>query len=748
MGGAAGSVAIGLGLGLSWGLLTRQWARRGAVLDADFGRVRFALGEAEFGSLDAFLAAVGGTTDDGSVAIGPYALPGAEELVSNGDFSGPAQLLSHDGAAAVAGTMSDNGNGTFTINADSTGRFYFPLESMADGRAYQVFIGNVSALTGTAAVDLCDVATSAITADGPYVGAPVAKSEYDSTYHFADIAAGPGQSLIVTAPRLLYVEAWAAGSGGSIAVIDGALTLSGNGGNIPRFQQALALQKGHAYQFRGKQRAVSQNPSWTVSSHSELLDPAACHLPDDLTSLHEVGSTFSAEAATMNVGGRLLANPSIGTAEFDDASVKEVLPFSGFNQEGFAALVAGTTPASASGSKIIFEASCGGLDAGFVGHERNFVRLEWDASTHLRLRVTNAGTESANLDLGVVDPLSTFRAVFSVKDDDFRASLVGGPVAAASSGDLPGLARLYLRRQNDPGATFDGTLDRITLFPSAWSEANFYDQQADATSIVAWGDSLTASANVTTEAARYPAVAARAYAPERSILNLGIGGQTSTQIAARMGGQPIACTVIADQIPAEGNVAVTGKTINVLVDSGNFTGIQTGWLAGVYGNMSTDADGNWTFTRASPGGVTACPSGTAFVPELALRTRNRIQWLWLGRNGAQDGYTVEGDIAAAASSIGHTRYLVGSVLPAAGDSPGDIAACQALNATLAASYGARFVDVYAALSAAGNGTAEDLADLAADYIPRSLRSDTVHLNDTGNAVVAATFKAANDALGW
>lgn len=748
MGAAAGAAAIGLGIGLSWGPLTRPWARRGAVLDADFGSVRFALGDTLFPTLDEFLAAVSGTEADGAVTIGPRALPGAPEMVSNGDFSGTTQLLSHDGAAGVIGTLANNGDGTFTISANSTGRFYFPLASMVDGRAYQVFIETVSALTGAAAVDLCDVATSGITANGPYIGAPVAKSHYDSTYHFADIATGPGQSLTITAPKLLYVEGWAAASGGSIATSGGVLTLTGNGGNIPRFQQALALRKGHAYQFRGKQRAISQNPSWTISSHPALFDPTACHLPDNLTALHEVASTFSADADTMNVGGRFVASPSSGTAEFDDASVKEVLPFTGFNQAGFAAIVSGTTPATPSGSKTIFEASCGGLDTGFVGHERNRVRLEWDASSHLRLLVTNIGTDVADLDLGIVAPLTPFRALFSVKTNDFRASLLGGPVAADTSGDLPGLAKLYLKRQNAPGSTFDGTLGRLTLFPTPWSEAEFYEQQADATSIVAWGDSLTASANVTTEGARYPTVAARAYSPERSILNLGIGGQTSTQIAARMGAQPIACTVSANQIPATGSVAVTAKTINVLFGSGNFYGVQMGWLAGVYGTMSTDAAGNWTFTRATPGAVTACPAGTVFIPELGVRTRNRVQWLWLGRNDAQSGYTVEGDIAAAVASLGHNRYLIGAILTGAGDSPAGIAEIQARNAALVATYGSRFVDVYAALRAANNGSANDLADLAAGYIPRSLRSDGIHLNDAGYAVVAATFKAANDVMGW
>jgi lysophospholipase L1-like esterase len=71
-----------------------------------------------------------------------------------------------------------------------------------------------------------------------------------------------------------------------------------------------------------------------------------------------------------------------------------------------------------------------------------------------------------------------------------------------------------------------------------------------------------------------------------------------------------------------------------------------------------------------------------------------------------------------------------------------------LNATLAALYAKRFVDLLAALAAAANQTTEDQQDVAAGIIPTSLRSDALHLNDQGYAIAAAAWVSATIAMGW
>ena len=107
-----------------------------------------------------------------------------------------------------------------------------------------------------------------------------------------------------------------------------------------------------------------------------------------------------------------------------------------------------------------------------------------------------------------------------------------------------------------------------------------------------------------------------------------------------------------------------------------------------------------------------------------------------------------GNVAAAVASLGHGRYLVGGIITGSIDGGSGLASFLATNAALSATYGPRYVDLLGALQAANDGSANDLSDIAAGWVPRSLRSDPVHLNDAGYAVVAAQFKAKTLAMGW
>lgn len=68
-------------------------------------------------------------------------------------------------------------------------------------------------------------------------------------------------------------------------------------------------------------------------------------------------------------------------------------------------------------------------------------------------------------------------------------------------------------------------------------------------SLIAWGDSLTAGTG-STSGHSYPALLNELFASTRTITNRGIGGQSSTQIAARQGGVPIMVDVSGNEIPA------------------------------------------------------------------------------------------------------------------------------------------------------------------------------------------------------
>jgi hypothetical protein len=270
-----------------------------------------------------------------------------------------------------------------------------------------------------------------------------------------------------------------------------------------------------------------------------------------------------------------------------------------------------------------------------------------------------------------------------------------------------------------------------------------------------WGDSLTAG-RVTDWLALFldwPVV-----------YKGGVGGENSTQIAARQGGIACPLTVSGNSIPASGPVVVTVPFANLP----SYQGPQSfyGTLAGVPGTLSRSGpagpdDGTTirTFVRSTPGAITACPPDTPFIFDLAVTHRADMLIVWSGGNGAADGHAIPADIAsmiAYAKEAGVDRYLVLSVINGAGEGigTGSYKAITAGNKALADTYGDRFVDVRRQLIDNGlalvgiTPTAQDLADVAADTVPASLRGDSIHLTDAGQGVVAHFVFARMVAKGW
>lgn len=198
-------------------------------------------------------------------------------------------------------------------------------------------------------------------------------------------------------------------------------------------------------------------------------------------------------------------------------------------------------------------------------------------------------------------------------------------------------------------------------------------------------------------------------------------------------------------------VAVTAKNTNILTSGGVYTGTCVGTLAGVHGTMSTDSAGNWAFTRDTVGVAVPSPAGSRFIPDDAATYRDHTAWIWAGNNGvvtSADAAATLNDIAAMVRYLGHNRYLILSVLTSAAQDAARVTVLQQLNADLATLYGHRFIDVYGALRSAGNGSADDNADIAAGHTPRSLRVDAIHLNATGYGIVAQKVYERMRSEGW
>lgn len=125
--------------------------------------------------------------------------------------------------------------------------------------------------------------------------------------------------------------------------------------------------------------------------------------------------------------------------------------------------------------------------------------------------------------------------------------------------------------------------------------------------------------------------------------------------------------------------------------------------------------------------------------------------IWAGRNNIGDTTQIKNDINAMVAALGHNRYLVVSILPSANDvggSAGNLVNIAAVNTYLSNVYGTRYINAYTFLRANGDGSVNDNADIAAGFIPRSLRfaGDGLHINEKGDSLVAALMYAKKDIL--
>ena len=131
-----------------------------------------------------------------------------------------------------------------------------------------------------------------------------------------------------------------------------------------------------------------------------------------------------------------------------------------------------------------------------------------------------------------------------------------------------------------------------------------------------------------------------------------------------------------------------------------------------------------------------------FEPNLSVCTNSFVAF-WVGNNFSTTNEVLT-NLSAMVGQLGHGNYLVLSALHCTNFPPDTIIgnAVTALNGQLAATYGARFLDVNAALQAAATTNAADQAWIAQDFVPSSLLSDYIHLTAPGYQLVGTNVAAA------
>lgn len=192
--------------------------------------------------------------------------------------------------------------------------------------------------------------------------------------------------------------------------------------------------------------------------------------------------------------------------------------------------------------------------------------------------------------------------------------------------------------------------------------------------------------------------------------------------------------------PAQASAATIEKWSHVATWGDSLTFGSGSTLQADYPTIFAGLSG-YTVYNGGVGGETSTQ-----VKARMLAATDKHAWptiIWAGRNNYTDTATVISDVAAMVAALGHTNYLVISVLNGefgsteyvGGSGYNNIAT---INASLSTTYGAHYVDVRSYLISLYNSNdAQDVIDHGHDIPPSSLRSDTIHLNDDGYAAAAA-----------
>lgn len=313
------------------------------------------------------------------------------------------------------------------------------------------------------------------------------------------------------------VAGWGAAGGwpASLSWQAGKLRNSYAASGQTRFQTTVATTPGRAYRLRGVLHA-------TASSSCQLgASPAGGGVYGaniaGLTKPATGEVLFATDATSWPVG--TLSNPSgAGQDDWDDFSVREVMPFAGWSTDGFSIFVRAVAPASAAGTQVLFQADSG-------GSERDRVRLAWGADEHLRLIVTRNNGEQANLDLGVVAAGSVFEVRCSVAADEITASLNGAPAKLDAAAALPGIGVVRLGR-SFTGEAWTGDVKAFGLWFGARSLVI-----DPAQAFVVHGDSTGRGDGAATT---WFAALAGGYSPARAVYNDAASGQSVFTLRDRM----------------------------------------------------------------------------------------------------------------------------------------------------------------------------------------------------------------------
>lgn len=290
-----------------------------------------------------------------------------------------------------------------------------------------------------------------------------------------------------------------------------------------------------------------------------------------------------------------------------------------------------------------------------------------------------------------------------------------------------------------------------------------------------WGDSLTfgAGAPGSDWAYReaYPAVLG-SLLTGHTVCNYGVGEENSETILARMGTTPMFATNQFSIGAAAGAVSTiklasaTGAEVKPLRQipsdsniSGKDKGVNPVTISGIEGTLSYDSTLGYVFSRTSDGDSTPILLPTEVVTAYKRMDHdNRVRIIWMGQNDILDTtledipmltqYLIE---ACRAAIRGVDKYII---LTAPVSTGATAAPYKPIHRAMVHAFGDHCINIvdylinFGLADAGLTAKTQDSTDIANYFIPDQLRSDKVHLNSAGYAVVARQVYKRGKELGY
>lgn len=283
-----------------------------------------------------------------------------------------------------------------------------------------------------------------------------------------------------------------------------------------------------------------------------------------------------------------------------------------------------------------------------------------------------------------------------------------------------------------------------------------------------WGDSLTRGVGVGDSYSKAFPYVLYGLLDGREVINCGVGGENTINIASRQGGLPNIVkpfTIPANASKVEVKLTnIYGGSTGILLQGGSELDPTTGKyvmtaqinpcsINGVEGTLTYE-NGKYYFSRSENGESVIVSRPTPLITYAMKSMRDNINIIWIGTNG---GFTTSAELIECIEAMIdymspiNKKYIVIGIHHLVSTVTETF---ETIEKNMAMHFGRRYINqrkymIEYGLSDAGiTPTVEDTTAISEDKIPPSLLYDTVHYNDKGYNIIANLVVERGKELGY